>query len=322
MGEAEHRGVRERGSRSTLATEHCMARHTEELEATLDEQLARAQAFAEGLDPGVIAHRLARYKLTQAMECVYAFVASGRRRDLRLAEETLARAGETLGEHHREELRNVAAALLDTATELVGVLAREETHSVYELKDRQQAAATIDLDADVGLILRIMRNLAHGLKRWTWETASSSRGRPGMCWQIENEQHVQNLLWLALAPAVSGLRSEVYLPSVGHSQPRADFALPASGLAIEVKFIRRQKAFDQVRQELLADSRLYLSGDVTPYTQLIAFVWDDTRSTELHAGFMEGLKQTEALLDVIVVSRPGAISSPERRTAKPVGNRR
>ncbi len=57
-------------------------------------------------------------------------------------------------------------------------------------------------------------------------------------WHIDNEYHVQNLLWVLLAPIFPDLDDEQYLTKIGQKNPRADLYIPSMKLIVEVKFLR------------------------------------------------------------------------------------
>lgn len=157
-------------------------------------------------------------------------------------------------------------------------------------------------------ISELLRHLPAGLRLWTWEKEARTSGRNAEArrWHIDNEYHVQNLLWFLLAPLFPGLKNEEYTPSVGQLHPRVDLCIPSLKLVIEVKFVRANKAFREVIEEVAADASLYLT-DSSIYTGIIAFVWDDSRRSEEHATLVRGLKQIKGVNDAIVISRPGSM---------------
>jgi hypothetical protein len=58
-------------------------------------------------------------------------------------------------------------------------------------------------------------------------------------WTVDNEYHVQDMLWVVLAPQFPDLDDEEWLKSLGHHHPRADLAIPSHRVIIEVKFARQ-----------------------------------------------------------------------------------
>lgn len=72
-----------------------------------------------------------------------------------------------------------------------------------------RAASTEDL-------VCVLRRLSDGLKCWTWEDRPRTRTSPeARRWHVDNEYHVQNILWLLLAPIFPDLVPEDYTPKVG-----------------------------------------------------------------------------------------------------------
>jgi hypothetical protein len=59
--------------------------------------------------------------------------------------------------------------------------------------------------------------------RWTFELEKRTVNSAVARWDVENEYHVQNLLWAVLAPLFPDIDDEENLPSIGHKKPRADW---------------------------------------------------------------------------------------------------
>jgi hypothetical protein len=166
-------------------------------------------------------------------------------------------------------------------------------------------------------VARVLKGVQHSLRRWTWENAprtpTSALGR----WNIENEYHVQNLLWVVLAPVFPDLNDEETLPPVGQKNPRVDLSIPSLGCVVEVKFMRKSMSFQDVIEEIAADASLY--GTDPRWTSLIPFVWDDSRRSEEHQKLISGLMQLPMVIDAIVIPRPGKMvpigdsASPARK---------
>lgn len=161
----------------------------------------------------------------------------------------------------------------------------------------------------VNEVCGLLRRLPAGLRRWTWEETprTSARSAQARKWHIENEYHVQNLLWVLLAPAFPDLKDEEYTPSVGPLHPRADICLPSLNLIVEVKFWRADKAPKDLIEEIAADANLYLTRG-SEYKHMIAFVWDDSCRSEEHDILASGLKQIKGVIDAVIISRPGAMA--------------
>lgn len=164
-------------------------------------------------------------------------------------------------------------------------------------------------------VARLLAGVASSLRRWTWETVPRTPKSAVARWDVENEYHVQDLLWAILAPVFPDLDDEEWLKSLGQHHPRADLAIPSLRVIIEVKFLRKGKgAFAAVIEEVAADSGTYLQ-EGSGYEHIVAFVWDDEARTEEHAELRRGLLQIRGVDDAIVVSRP---SKMKRVAARPV----
>jgi hypothetical protein len=152
-------------------------------------------------------------------------------------------------------------------------------------------------------VCRIVQGLPRAMKRWVWDekgkTPLSAAGR----WDIENEYHLQGLLWAIFAPLFADLDDEEYLKSIGPLKPRCDLAIPSLSLIIEAKFIRPGTSFAHVIGEIAEDVSIYLRSD-TPWRHLIAVVWDDGARTEEHHEFLTGLRGIDGIVDAVVIPRP------------------
>lgn len=152
-------------------------------------------------------------------------------------------------------------------------------------------------------VCNIVQGLPRAMKRWVWDetkkTPLSLAGR----WDIENEYHLQSLLWAVFAPIFDDLDDEEYLKSIGPLKPRCDLAIPSLNLIIEAKFVRPGTSFAKVIGEIAEDVAIYLRSD-TPWQHLIAVVWDDGARTEEHHEFLAGLRGIQGIVDAVVISRP------------------
>ncbi|XSC47616.1 hypothetical protein ACF1BQ_020595 [Bradyrhizobium sp. RDT10] len=157
-------------------------------------------------------------------------------------------------------------------------------------------------------LVTLLQNVSRGMKRWTFEhekrTANSAIAR----WDVENEYHVQNLLWAVLAPVFPDLEDEENLPSIGHKKPRADLGVPSLRTLIEVKFLRDrgQRALAKLIEEIAADASLYLSR-TTEYDNIVAFVWDDCAQTEQHYELKSGIQHINGVSAAIILPRPSSM---------------
>ena len=155
-------------------------------------------------------------------------------------------------------------------------------------------------------IIQLLSRFEHAMRRWCYEESPRVRwrGAKPVRWFIDNEYHVQSILWLMLSPILSDLEDEENLPSLGPKHPRYDLGIPSLGLIIEVKFVREKGGFAQVVEQVAADSNLYLS-QTDQYSKIIAFVYDDSLSTEEHQECRDGLQKIDGVIEAIMVSRPG-----------------
>ena len=157
-------------------------------------------------------------------------------------------------------------------------------------------------------LVTLLQNVSRGMKRWTFEhekrTANSAIAR----WGVENEYHVQNLLWTVLAPVFPDLEDEENLPSIGQKKPRADLGVPSLRTLIEVKFLRDrgQRALAKLIEEIAADASLYLSR-TTDYDNIVAFIWDDCAQTEQHHELKSGIEHIKGVSAAIILPRPSSM---------------
>ena len=161
-----------------------------------------------------------------------------------------------------------------------------------------------------GWVLRdldvFLQRIPVGLKRWTWEEEKGrTRNSEPMKWLIENEYHVQNLLYVLLAPIFDDIADEINLQQVGQKNPRADLYLPSLHTIIEVKYRKdSKKSFSKLIGEVAEDSSLYHADTKYTDTRLVCFLWDHTRSTQEHAKFKEGVLRIQGIDACVVVSSP------------------
>ncbi|HOH29380.1 MAG TPA: hypothetical protein PLC40_06880 [Candidatus Hydrogenedentes bacterium] len=169
-------------------------------------------------------------------------------------------------------------------------------------------ACTVDFHGPtVDNLIDMLRRVPASLKRWRCDE-SGKRSKEGVRWLIENEYHVQDLLWAILAPVFPDLEDEENLPSIGHKHPRADLGIPSLHTIVEVKFLRSagQQAFAKITEEIAADHSLYLStGSV--YNKNVTFIWDNTCSTEQHDELKQALSKMPGIKDSVIVSRPARL---------------
>lgn len=169
-------------------------------------------------------------------------------------------------------------------------------------------------------VLHVLEGVQRALRRWTWEAAPRTSKSAVARWEVENEYHVQNLLWAMLAPLFPDLNDEQSLAPVGQKSPRADLTIPSLATVVEVKFMRQGARFQDVIEEIAADASLY--GADPHWTSLIPFVWDDARRVEEHQKLISGLRHLPGVIGAVVVARPGKMdrlvaSRPTRKTRSP-----
>lgn len=152
-------------------------------------------------------------------------------------------------------------------------------------------------------VSKLLKRVPPGLRRWTWDEKSPTKGGTPRQWYIENEYHVQNLLYFLLAAVFPDIREEEYTRSVGQKKPRVDLEIPSLKLVIEIKFWYRKDPPQKIIGEIAEDTSLYLAQG-SPHEQMIAFIWDDSRRTEEHDLLESGIKNLNGIFDVVIVSRP------------------
>lgn len=157
-------------------------------------------------------------------------------------------------------------------------------------------------------VSKLLKRVPAGLRRWTWEEKSRTQGGTPRQWCIENEYHVQNLLYFLLAAVFADIREEEYTRSVGQKKPRVDLEIPSLKLVIEIKFWYRKDNPQKIIGEIAEDTSLYLAQG-SPHEQMIAFIWDDSCRTEEHDLLDSGLKNLKGIFDVVIVSRPGRMAN-------------
>jgi hypothetical protein len=158
-------------------------------------------------------------------------------------------------------------------------------------------------------LLGFLEHIPVGLKRWTWEDAGRTRGAEPVKWQIENEYHVQNLLYVLLAPIFNDIADEVNLQPVGQKNPRIDLYLPSLHTIIEVKYRKDvKKSFPTLIGEIAEDASLYRADTKYTDAQIVSFLWDCTRATQEHAKFKEGVLKIDGIDGCVVTSAPSTMS--------------
>jgi hypothetical protein len=156
-------------------------------------------------------------------------------------------------------------------------------------------------------ICGLLRRVPAGLKKWTWEEKPRTKTSPAaLQWHVDNEYHVQNILWLLLAPLFPDLIDEDATPKVGPVQPRADIGIPSLRLIVEAKFMRADDPPKKMVEQIAEDASLYLVAG-SRYDRMLPFIWDDSRRTEHHEEMVRGLRQIAGVFDAVIVPRPGSM---------------
>src|SRR5207249_4311781 len=124
----------------------------------------------------------------------------------------------------------------------------------------------------VEALVRLIGRVPAGLRKWTWETAPRTPNGIGRQWHIDNEYHVQNLLWMLLSPIFPDLDDEQYLTKIGPKNPRADLYIPSMKVVVEAKLLRASDRIRKVIDEIAADLSLYRALG-NECEGIIAFIW-------------------------------------------------
>jgi REase_DpnII-MboI len=156
-------------------------------------------------------------------------------------------------------------------------------------------------------LVRLLERIPAGLRKWTWETKARIANAPIRQWRIDNEYHVQNLLWVMLAPIFPDLDDEQYLVKIGQKSPRADLHIPSMKIIIEAKFLRPGHSINKIIDEISSDTGLY-SAMGNDCAGIIPIIWDDSARSHEHDYLRHGLKKLPNIIDAIVISRPGWIT--------------
>jgi hypothetical protein len=207
-----------------------------------------------------------------------------------------------------EQAADVLKESLDYADESMDEF--EAALRLVALNWAQGRALDLNLHALTGSdVARVLRNVSQVFLRWTWEEKprTARRHAEARKWHIENEYHVQSLLYTVLKPIFPELDEEKYLASTGRYQPRADLCLPSLQLVIEVKYWYQGGSIKDITEQVASDHSLYLRAD-SPYRTMIAVIWDECGRIEEHREFERGLSGMMNMQSVIVISRPSMMA--------------
>lgn len=201
------------------------------------------------------------------------------------------------------EFRAQAQAQEDNSTALLSLM-------VYVFDQVNQDVAVVPPKGwSLNDLLGFLEHIPVGLKRWTWEDAGRTRGAEPVKWQVENEYHVQNLLYVLLAPIFNDIADEVNLQPVGQKNPRIDLYLPSLHTIIEVKYRKdEKKSFQALIGEIAEDASLYRADTNYKGARIVIFLWDCTRATQEHAKFKEGVYKIDGIDGCVIASAPSTMS--------------
>lgn len=200
------------------------------------------------------------------------------------------------------DAKTIVAAVLEYYTEVDPIGAALLLASLKRTK--ATVVRSIRTEAmNVDDVVALLRNITRSFRDWTWEEKSRTKTTLPRQWHVDHEYHVQNLLWVVLAPLFPDVESENYSSKVGFTQPRADLTIPSLKLIVEAKFARATDTMKEIQRQLAQDAAMYFPQG-GQYDRMIAFVWDDAARTEEHATFIQGLEKLDRVTGVVVVSRP------------------
>lgn len=206
------------------------------------------------------------------------------------------------------EEREITAAVLDQHAQVDQIGSAFMLAALSRVKARVVRSIRTDV-MTIDDVLALLRNVTRSLRDWTWEEKPRTKTSQARQWHVDHEYHVQNLLWVVLAPLFADLESEGYSAKVGFTQPRADLVIPSLKLIIEAKFARATDSLKEIQRQLAQDAAMYFPQG-GQYDRMIAFVWDDAARTEEHATLIQGLEKLERVAGVIVVNRPSKMHAP------------
>lgn len=157
-------------------------------------------------------------------------------------------------------------------------------------------------------LITFLEKISVGLRRWTWEEKPRTKNSDAVKWLVQNEYHVQNLLYILLGPVFTDITDEIYIESLGQKTPRIDLFLPSIHTVIEVKYKKdRKKSFSSFIGEIAEDASLYRSDPKYKDANIVCFLWDNTRSTQEHTKFKEGVSKIEGIDACVIISSPSQI---------------
>lgn len=116
--------------------------------------------------------------------------------------------------------------------------------------------------------------------------------------ELESEKDVQEFLYPILKSHFSKLQEEDYLPKVAGTASKPDFGIEELGVAIEVKYVNRNKTFKKLSEEINNDSRKYF-GQSSPYKTMLVLIYNGA-SKPTPANFIPDLEHIDVISKVII----------------------
>ena len=86
-------------------------------------------------------------------------------------------------------------------------------------------------------------------------------------------------------------------------------------MLVEAKYVYKSEDFKKIEAEIMIDSIAYLKED-DRYKEIVVFIYDESASVEHHDLTRSMLLALDGVSDVIIVSRPGVLSTSTRLIAK------
>lgn len=149
----------------------------------------------------------------------------------------------------------------------------------------------------------ILSRFEAAMKRWRYD---SNKLKNAIRWPIVSEREIQDILYLVLRSYFDDLIDEEAMPKFGHKFHKPDFAIPSLRLLIEVKYAYKKDDFKNLEQEIIIDTKAYLTN-TQDYDRILVFIYDESSSVQEHEITKRDLKKLEEIEDVIIVSRPSQI---------------
>lgn len=179
---------------------------------------------------------------------------------------------------------------------------------------RRMQAVVVPERATVEHVVGLLQGVQASLQEIVWDDKPKTKNSQARHWHIDNEYHVQSLLWMILKPIFPDLQKELYTLQVGSKNPRADLAIPSLKLIVEAKFMRPADSTQKMIGQIAEDASLYLVPG-SPYESIVAFIWDNVPRPEEHDVMIRGINKFNGLAGAVVVSRPSFMTFEEPNSA-------